>query len=121
MESGSKRLRTLRTLGGFEDLFGGGLVAPAPALRPGPGVWLETAGPPISSILRTGAGGLAVRPFGPKAVEFAPLEPRVGPVLPSSMSITSRRSSSRADSRDIFGRLPETESGNEYVSILHGT
>jgi len=59
--SGSRRLRTLRTLGGFEDLFGGGLVAPS--LRPGPCVWRDTAGPPISSILRTGAAGLAVRPF----------------------------------------------------------
>ncbi len=100
MGSGSRRLRTLRTRGGLEEVFDGGFVTPTP--MPATDACLGTAGPSTSNMLRTGVAGLAVRPFWPSAAEFELAAPRAGPLLPSSMFMTSRRSSSSADSRDIL-------------------
>lgn len=76
------------------------VVAPVPVPVTEPG--FGAAGPAISSILRTAGAALtgpAVCPIG-EVVELAGA--RVCVILPSRMFMTSRRSSSSADSRDML-------------------
>lgn len=101
----------LRGVGGGEDassmlLTAGGMLVGL--LTPGPGttgtaieVCLVKLGSPMSSMLRTGdcaAAGLCARPTLASELAF-------GRLLPSSRAITSLRSSSKADSRDILSSL----------------
>lgn len=71
---------------------------PVPAIEP----CLGAAGPAISSMLRTAGAEIAVPAFCPIEDVVGLAGARVCVVLPSRMFMTSRRSSSSADSRDML-------------------
>ena len=96
-ELGSSILRTLLDPEGNLGVVGLVIPTPVPAIE----AWRGTGAAPMSSMLRTGdcaAAGLCARALG-----LPILLGRGAGVLPSSRAITSLRSSSRADSRDIVG------------------